>query len=72
MPFVRPDTVPFPSIWHRFERVKDGRIRKFFVQDATEDMFPFLVDRMIEAFCRNEPMCKSLGNLFFYISIFIF
>ncbi|XP_044734833.1 uncharacterized protein LOC123297293 [Chrysoperla carnea] len=60
MPFVRPDTVPFPSIWHRFERVKDGRTRKFFVQDATEDMFPFLLDHMVEAFCRNEPMCKSL------------
>lgn len=66
MPFVRPDNVPFPSVWHRFERTtKDGKVKKFFVQDATPDMYPFLLDHMDEYFMRGEPMCKSLSKYYF-------
>lgn len=57
----RPESVPFPSVWIRFEgkREINGKIPKFWIQDIPEDMFELAVQTMSENFVYEESMCKA-------------
>ncbi|XP_026465048.1 uncharacterized protein LOC113367682 [Ctenocephalides felis] len=61
----RPASVPYPSIWRRFERPDKNepeRIRKFRVQDASDkDLQDAIVKHMSEIFLEDEPTCHSLN-----------
>ncbi|XP_026465501.1 uncharacterized protein LOC113368148 [Ctenocephalides felis] len=61
----RPASVPYPSIWRRFERpdkTEPGRIRKFRVQDASDkNLQDAIVKHMSEIFLEDEPTCHSLN-----------
>lgn len=61
----RPDNVPYPSVWRRFEGRKptaDGKKLKFRVQDLTEDLFEAVADHMDKFFLADEPMCKYINT----------
>lgn len=57
----RPESVPFPSVWSRFEgkREINGKIPKFWIQDIPEDMFELAIQTMSENFVYEESMCKA-------------
>lgn len=65
--FRRPDSVPFPSVWCRFNGRKEinGVIPKFWIQDIPEDQFEEVVNFMVEGFVNDEPLCKYAGKLRF-------
>ncbi|GLV39248.1 hypothetical protein CBL_06298 [Carabus blaptoides fortunei] len=58
----RPESVPFPSVWSRFEgkREINGKIPKFWIQDIPEDMFEIAMQTMLQNFIYDESMCKSI------------
>lgn len=59
----RPDSVPVPQIWRRFEGKrpvgKNGKIPKFRIQDMTDDMREMVIDHMCTIFLRDEPTCQN-------------
>lgn len=56
----RPENVPFPSVWSRFEgrREINGKIPKFWVQDVPEERFEEAAEMMCKNFIYDEPLCK--------------
>lgn len=60
----RPDSVPYPSIWSRFNGSKEinGIIPKFFIQDITEDQYSVVINFMEKGFLRDETLCKFSGE----------
>uniref|UniRef100_A0A6M2DWY6 Putative acetyltransferase rhodnius prolixus n=1 Tax=Xenopsylla cheopis TaxID=163159 RepID=A0A6M2DWY6_XENCH len=61
----RPSSVPYPSIWRRFEspdKKDPQKIRKFRVQDAAEkDVQEAIIKHMTDIFLEDEPTCNSLN-----------
>lgn len=64
----RPESVPFPNVWMRFEGKKEinGKIPKFWIQDIPEDMFEEVADFMCKNFIYEEPLCKYLSKSFIF------
>lgn len=60
MVWKRPEDVPFPSVWRRFEGRKpiDGTIPKFWVQDIPEEKFEEVVEVMCLNYIYEEPLCR--------------
>ncbi|XP_067002741.2 uncharacterized protein [Anabrus simplex] len=61
--WTRPDTVPFPSVWRRFEgkrALEDGKVPNFWVQDVTDDLAEDVVAHMTEFFLRDEPLTSNV------------
>lgn len=58
--WIRPENVPFPSVWGRFEgkREINGKIPKFWIQDVPEELFETAVDTMCKNFIYDEPLNK--------------
>ncbi|KAK5646950.1 hypothetical protein RI129_005414 [Pyrocoelia pectoralis] len=56
----RPNSVPYPSIWKRFNGRKEinGVIPKFWIQDIPEDQFEVAIDFMMGGFPYDEPLNK--------------
>ncbi|KAL3283513.1 hypothetical protein HHI36_006652 [Cryptolaemus montrouzieri] len=54
---------PLPSVWKTFERVINGRVRKFWIQDLPEDQIEVALDLMREYYLRDEPINKALNIL---------
>ena len=63
MPWQRPENVPFPSIWHRFQAkdTESDEIVNYVVQDLPEDRFEDAVNHMLKYFVHDEPLCKAKG-----------
>lgn len=62
----RPDSVEFPQVWTRFEKtLPDGSVKRFKIQDITEDMFEDVIEFMDENFLKDEPFTLAAGILFF-------
>lgn len=63
--WTRPESVPIPTVWRRFEGKKplgkNGKIPKFKIQDCTEDLKEAMVNQMVTYYLRDEHMCKSTG-----------
>ncbi|XP_067002725.2 uncharacterized protein [Anabrus simplex] len=60
--WTRPDTVPFPSVWRRFEgkrAVENGKVPNFWVQDVTDDLAEDVVAHMTEYFLHDEPLSST-------------
>lgn len=55
--WVRPATVPIPTIWSTFEGkiVTDGLRRQYWIQDVTDEYKDRIVQYMIEEFVLQEP-----------------
>ncbi|XP_050085848.1 uncharacterized protein LOC126571403 [Anopheles aquasalis] len=59
----RPDTIPYPSVWHRFSaRAPDSndQLVSYVVQDVPEDRFEECIDHMCSYFIRDEPICRAI------------
>ncbi|CAH0558193.1 unnamed protein product [Brassicogethes aeneus] len=56
----RPASVPFPSIWRKFEgkNMVDGKKRQYWVQDLTDDLLEPAIDYMCTGFMEDEAICK--------------
>ncbi|CAK1592838.1 unnamed protein product [Parnassius mnemosyne] len=61
MVFIRPSTVPYPTVWHRFTVRRNGTTASLRVQDLTEDKFDAALALLSEHFTRDEPPCKYIG-----------
>lgn len=61
----RPESVPVPQVWRRFQGKKpmgkNNKIPKFRVQDLTEDLRETVVNSMLTFFLRDEPTCGNKG-----------
>ncbi|XP_077293668.1 uncharacterized protein LOC143916436 [Arctopsyche grandis] len=58
----RPASVEFPQVWRRFERtLPDGTVKKFKIQDVTEDMYDDVMFFMEENFLKEEPFTLAAG-----------
>lgn len=58
----RPDSLEFPQVWTRFEKtLADGSVKKFKIQDITEDMFDDVIEFMDENFLKDEPFTLAAG-----------
>nr|CAD7461019.1 unnamed protein product [Timema tahoe] len=57
----RPDYVPFPSVWRRYEGTKmtDGKIPKFSIEDLTEDYVEEVIEHMSNIFLKDETICGA-------------
>nr|CAD7439389.1 unnamed protein product [Timema bartmani] len=58
----RPDSVPFPSVWQRYEGTKKmptGNIPKFSIEDLTEDYVEEVIEHMSNIFLRDETVCST-------------
>nr|CAD7412219.1 unnamed protein product [Timema poppensis] len=58
----RPDSVPFPSVWRRYEGTKKmttGTIPKFSIEDLTEDYVEEVIEHMSSIFLRDETVCST-------------
>nr|CAD7260531.1 unnamed protein product [Timema shepardi] len=57
----RPDSVPFPSVWRRYEGTKmtNGKIPKFSIEDLTEDYVEEVIEHMSNIFLRDETICGA-------------
>nr|CAD7569782.1 unnamed protein product [Timema californicum] len=58
----RPDSVPFPSVWRRYEGTKKmptGNIPKFSIEDLTEDYVEEVIEHMSSIFLRDETVCST-------------
>ena len=58
MPFVRPDSVTFPQVWHKFQVNGENYV----VQDLPEDKYDEAVEHMFIHYLADEPMCSATGN----------
>lgn len=71
--FPRPDTVPFPRVWHEFHArdSNSDEIVKYRVEDLPEARFSDAVDFMIDNFAKEEIIFSSMSNirLCFFFSI---
>ncbi|PSN30583.1 hypothetical protein C0J52_27351 [Blattella germanica] len=59
----RPTSVPYPQVWLTCTGKKplaNGKIPKFRIQDATEDMHEDLVGYMCNIFARDEHLCRTM------------
>uniref|UniRef100_A0AAG5CTG2 N-acetyltransferase domain-containing protein n=1 Tax=Anopheles atroparvus TaxID=41427 RepID=A0AAG5CTG2_ANOAO len=58
----RPDTIPLPTVWHRFTgRAPDTPdLVNYVVQDVPEDRFEDCIQHMCRYFLRDEPICRCL------------
>ncbi|KAL0277039.1 UNVERIFIED_CONTAM: hypothetical protein PYX00_004461 [Menopon gallinae] len=64
MKWTRPESVPFPSVWRRFEGAKpfpNGKRPRYRVQDFTENYRDDVLKNMRENFLPDEPLSYSLG-----------
>ena len=63
MPWIRPENVPYPSVWHRFQAkdTESDEIVNYVVQDLPEDRFEEAVKHMVKFFVHDEPLCESKG-----------
>ncbi|XP_050663489.1 uncharacterized protein LOC126964430 [Leptidea sinapis] len=57
MVFQRPDSLPFPKVWHRFP-AKGTMVR---IQDLTDDQVEPAVQLLVKYFMTDEPPCKYIG-----------
>lgn len=58
----RPPTSLHPQIWHRFERIKNGKKNQFIVQDVTEDLKESVFCLIKEYYMREETWSASTGK----------
>ncbi|XP_035781612.1 uncharacterized protein LOC118460950 [Anopheles albimanus] len=61
MVWKRPESVPYPCVWHTFQ-AKDtdsDRLVTYRVQDLPEDRFEEAIAHMIEYFVYDEPTCRA-------------
>ncbi|XP_052868047.1 uncharacterized protein LOC128274003 [Anopheles cruzii] len=59
----RPDTIPYPSVWHRFTAQTPDPTNQpvtYLVQDVPVDRFEDCIQHMCSYFLRDEPTCRSL------------
>ncbi|XP_035780917.1 uncharacterized protein LOC118460597 [Anopheles albimanus] len=59
----RSDTIPYPSVWHRFcARAPNStdQLITYVVQDLPEERFEECIDHMRSYFMRDEPICRSI------------
>ncbi|XP_025834982.1 uncharacterized protein LOC112905884 [Agrilus planipennis] len=57
----RPDSIPFPTIWHRFKGQKtmsNGELPNFWVQDMPEDLYEVAIELMQKHFMKDEPLSR--------------
>ncbi|KAJ8918484.1 hypothetical protein NQ315_008181 [Exocentrus adspersus] len=55
----RPDSVPFPSVWRRFEKKgNDGSIKNYWIQDVVPEYVDTFLDNMETVFLKDESLCK--------------
>jgi len=54
----RSKSVPYPSIWCRFDGRKEinGVIPKFWIQDIAEDEYETVVNHMVDKYLNDEPI----------------
>ncbi|XP_058115977.1 uncharacterized protein LOC131284423 [Anopheles ziemanni] len=59
----RPDTVPFPTVWHRFSgRTPDTNdLVNYVVQDIPENRFDDCIEHMCSYLLRDEPTCRCFA-----------
>ncbi|CAH0550245.1 unnamed protein product [Brassicogethes aeneus] len=57
----RPASVPFPSIWGKFEGIKvvDGKKRQYWIQDITNDLLELAINYMTTGFLHEEAFSKN-------------
>ncbi|XP_039752331.1 uncharacterized protein LOC120628164 [Pararge aegeria] len=56
MVYIRPATLPLPTVWHRFT----ARGTSLRVQDITEDQVEPAVQLLLKYFTADEPPCKYI------------
>ncbi|CAH0558191.1 unnamed protein product [Brassicogethes aeneus] len=56
----RPASVPFPSIWRKFEGKKEvnGKKRQYWIQDISDDLLEPAINYMCTGFLPEEAICK--------------
>ncbi|CAG4967509.1 unnamed protein product [Colias eurytheme] len=57
MVYRRPESIPLPTVWHRFT----ARGTNFRVQDLMEDQVETAVQLLVKYFMADEPPCKYIG-----------
>lgn len=62
----RPESIEFPQVWRTFNAmdVESNKSIEYRIQDLPESRFTDGIDFMVQHFCRDEPICESLGLCF--------
>lgn len=57
----------YPQVFCSFDgKIEiNGKYRKYWIQDATEDMFSEIMENLTERFIGDEPTTKYLSKFFF-------
>ena len=61
----RPENVPIPTTWSKYESDKpmaNGIKPKFIIQDFTEEWRDQVIQIVTDFFLRDEPLSKSISN----------
>lgn len=64
--WVRPDSVPFPTVWRTFEakESKDSdKVVKYIIQDLPEDRFEDAIRHMTEYYMVDHPLAQTTSKL---------
>ncbi|XP_014355284.2 uncharacterized protein LOC106708313 [Papilio machaon] len=61
MVYIRPSSVPYPNVWHRFTVRRHGTTASLRVQDLTEDKYDAALALLSKHFTADEPPCKYIG-----------
>lgn len=64
MPFKRPDTIPFPQVWDRFQGkiLIDGKPLTYIIQDITEDLYEPVIKHMTRYCLVREAVASQDGK----------
>jgi hypothetical protein len=59
----RPESIPFPTIWRRFEgllEISNGKKPTFIIQDLNYEYLEEAIELMSTCFCKDEVMFDAL------------
>lgn len=59
--YKRPESIPYPNIWHRFKArdCDSDEIVNYYIQDVPEDRFDDAIEQMVHSYCYEEPTNAS-------------